>query len=57
MWLLPVFFPTRLATIVKLQISIAVPPPPINTATTKISYFAVATLQPAHIHVHPTLLI
>ena len=47
---LPVFSPIKLETIVRLDISIAEPPPPNNMATAKISYLADSPRQPTHIH-------
>ena len=40
---------------VRLDISIADPPPPSNMATAKISYLAVSALHPNHIHTQPPI--
>ena len=49
-------FPTKAAINVKAAILIAEAPPPIKAATAKISYFAVDSLHPNHIHKHPTVI-
>ena len=54
--IIPVSFPTKLETIVRLDMSIVVPPLPIKIAITKISYLDVSELlQPSNIHKHPPL--
>lgn len=46
--------PTKAEINVNAAILIAEAPPPIKIATAKISYFAVDSIHPNHIHKDPT---
>jgi hypothetical protein len=51
-----VFLPTKLETIVRLEISIKDPLDPIRMATMNISYFVeIISLHPSNIHKHPVI--